>query len=281
MKTYILILSLVLAMSHADARGKKKKKTTPKKNKAVANIITSLEVKEFIDHVNQIKKYKSVDQVKQKNYKMKKFFSNKKLWHYFDTDNFEKGLERRLKKNFSLDELQRLNKYIKQPFVSKVLSSSILHRDLFTFNKNSLSELYTPEKIQKSRYILIENLFNLHGMEIQQENLEKKLKRLVRSGKVNIKVLTKNKKNEIFVDPKKLENRLKNSKDFIVKHFASELTQFRHYEIRDYFRRCRKSRLMQRFVQLYANYHFIYMMKYIDKVEQDKLDELKALQVVK
>ena len=33
--------------------------------------------------------------------------------------------------------------------------------------------------------------------------------------------------------------------------------------------------------QIYANYHFLYMSKYINKIESDKMNQLKALQITK
>lgn len=277
--THVICILILLSSSFCFAK-KTKKKIDPKKQ-AVEELLESLEVNEYIRIIKTLKSKKRLDQVNHEDYKMKKFFSNKKLWYYFDTDNFKRGLERRLLKTFSVSELKQLNKFIKQPFINKILNASILHRDLFTFNKNSLSETYTNPKLQKSRSPLIENLYRLHGMEIQRDDLIKKLKRLTQTGQLTMKILGKSSKSSSLLDTKVLKSRMNDAQGFIVGHFASELTSFRHYEIRDYFRRCRKSRAVQQFVQIYANYHYIYLMQYINKVEQDKIDELKALQVIK
>jgi len=240
-----------------------------------------LQVNDFVSHVYQIKKHESVDEIKEIDYKLKKFFKNIKLWYYFDEVNFKKGLVKKIDKSMKLSEIKEVIKIFKKPFFLKVVNASILHRDLFDYNKNSVDESYESKDLAKSRYTLISNLYALYGMDIQRDELKGRLEAIVKSGKVMLKVLGKSKSNQVFVDPIRLEKRLKNPKEFVVKYLAEDMKSFRHYELREFLRNLKRSKIGQQFLQLYANYHFLYITKYITKIEADKMNQLKALELTK
>lgn len=271
----VLILFCLLLASPVSA-----KKTNPKKQ-AIEKLLTTIQVNDFVSNVQKIKKYNSVSDIKELDYKLKQFFRNIKLWYFFDEQNFKKGLVEKFEKGLSLAEIREVNSIFKKPFFLKVLNASVLHRDLFAYNENSVDENYELPEVAESRYTLMVNMYNLYGMDIQKEELVNRLKPIVGSGKVMVKVLSKKRKNTVFIDPVRLEKRMKDPKDFIVKYLASDLKDFRHYEIREYFRKFKHSQSAQKFLQLYANYHFLYLTKYINKIEQDKLNELKALKITK
>ncbi|MBD66081.1 MAG: hypothetical protein CME62_12795 [Halobacteriovoraceae bacterium] len=271
----LLLLTLFLASLFTNVLGQ------ATVDQAVAELLDTLKVSEFAKHLSYIKETKSADHLDQKSYHLKKLISQKNMWYYFDEKDFVEGLKNKLEKNFSPAEIKEINKIMKDPFMLKVVNQSILYRDLFSYHRNSLSEKYNVSTPQASRSKLIENLYVLHGMSIQTEHLKKRLKSVVDSGKLVVNIFSQKDKSSVIVDTKKLKNRLANAKVFVINYFADEMTDFRHYEIRDYFRRVKKSKTIQKFLQLYANYHFLYVTKYIEKVEQDKLDELKALKVIK
>lgn len=271
-----LLFGILIIMTFQVVAAKK----TPKE-KAIDKLLTTIQVNDFVKNVKKIKKYETVADIKELDYKLKSFFKNVKLWYYFDEVNFKKGLEKKLDKGLSLSEIREVDSLFKKPFFLKVLNASVLHRDLFAYNKNSVEENFVLPEVADSRFTLMTNMYNLYGMDIQKEELVTRLKPLVGSGKVMVKVLTKKRKNAVFIDPVKLEKRMKNPKEFIVKYLAMDLKDFRHYEIREYFRKFKNNKSAQKFLQLYANYHFLYLTKYINKIEQDKLNQLKALKISK
>lgn len=256
-------------------------KINPKKDKLIESLLDTISVNDFVGQIEKIKKHKSVDEIKEMDYKLKKFFKNIKLWYYFDVSNFKYGLKKKIDLAMTEGEIREVRGIFKKPFLLKVLNASILHRDLFDYNQESVDESFNPEPLAKSRYTLVANLYNLYGMDIQKEELAKRLAAIVKQGKVMLKVLSKDDQTRVFVDPVALEKRLKNPKQFIVSYLAMDLKDFRHYELREFLRQFKHSKVGQQFLQLYANYHFLYMSKYIAKVEADKINQLKALEVNK
>lgn len=271
----ILVLTLLLIQTTAFG------KINPRKDKAIESLLDTISVNDFVSHIEQIKQHKSVDEIKEIDYKLKKFFKNIKLWYYFDVSNFKYGLKKKIDLAMTAKEIKEVKGIFKNPFLLKVLNASILHRDLFDYNQDSVDESYNVPKLAKSRYTLVANIYNLYGMDIQKDQLKARLKEIVKQGKVMLKVLGKKDMNRVFVDPVRLEKRMKSPKEFIVKYLAADLKKFRHYELREFLRQFKHSKSGQQFLQLYANYHYLYMTKYITKVEADKINQLKALEITK
>lgn len=240
-------------------------------------LISVIGVEKFLDNIGKLKKVKSIADVSSLDYELRYFFKHIKPWYYFDHDEFRKQFLDKLKESFNSSEFKILIETFSKPFMVKVLNNSVLYRDIFSFNQNSVDESYKVAELVKSRYTLIQNIYIMHGMEIQKEYMLERLKETLKAGKPLVNVLRGDKVERVFVDPVELEKRIKDPRDFIIRDFATDLKNFRHYELREYLRILKGDKLSQKFVQLYANFHFLYMSKYINKVETDKLNQLKAI----
>lgn len=239
--------------------------------------LTAIEVGNFCESVSKLKKVKSIADVSSLDYELRHFFEHIKPWYYFDQEDFRKGLQDKLKQSFTTAEVKVLREVFKKPFMLKVINNAILYRDVFGFNQSSIDETYETVELSKSRYSLIQNIYILHGMEIQKDYLADRLKQTIEKGQLLVKVVKGEKVESVYADPVQLKLRLKDPRDFIIKDFAKDMASFRHYELREYIRILKGDKLAQKFVQLYANYHFLYLSKYINKVETDKLNQLKTV----
>jgi hypothetical protein len=247
------------------------------KDAAIESLLTRIELNTFIKQIKQIKKFKSVDEIDSLDYELRYFFKNIKQWYFFDQKSFKSGFARKLKVAFSEREISRIHSAFKKPFLIKVLNSTILYRNIFSFNERSISEKFKATPLVKSRYVLIKNIYNLNGMSLQKEEMVKRLSRIINTGKVVVRVLKLDKAEDVFVDPIELGRRVKNAERFMIEYLATDLKSFRHYELREYIRIFKNQTLIQKFLHLYANYHFSYLSRYIEKVETDKLNQLKTI----
>lgn len=247
------------------------------KDRAIESLLTRIDVNTFTKQIEKIKTYKSLDEIDSLDYELRYFFKNIKHWYFFDQKSFKNGFARKLKIAFSEREIQRIYAAFKKPFLIKVLNSTILYRNIFSFNERSISEKFKADPLVKSRYILIKNIYNLNGMGLQKEEMTKRLNRIINTGKVVVRVLRRDKAENVFVDPIELGRRVKNAEKFMIEYLATDLKSFRHYELREYIRIFKKNSLVQKFLHLYANYHFVYLSRYIEKVETDKLNQLKTI----
>lgn len=242
-----------------------------------AKFLTNIGVENFCTSVSKLKKVKSIADVSSLDYELRHFFKHIKPWYFFDQEDFKNSLIGKLKESFTVSEISILTESFKRPFMLKVLNNSILYRDIFSFNQNAIDETYEITDLVKSRYALIQNIYLLHGMEIQKDYLLGLLQKTIDQGQLLVKVVKGDKIETLYVDPVQLKIRLKDPRGFIIKDFAKDLAGFRHYELREYIRILKGDKLAQKFVQIYANFHFLYLSKYINKVETDKLNQLKTI----
>ena len=268
---FVSILSIFFLITPVSIATEKKMETSLNK------LLTFIGVQSFSQNVAKLKIIKSIDKVESIDYELKHFFSHIKPWYYFDNEDFVKSLREKLKSTFNEVELKYLVEKFKDPFLIKVLNHSILYRDVFSLNQDIYREEYKLPQLPKSRYTLVQNVYVLHGMEIQKEYLSNKIQNTIKSGKTLMKILKDGKEQEFFVDSTMIEKRRGNLRDFLIKDLSKDLKAFRHYELREYLRVLKGDKLAQKFVLLYANFHFIYLSKYINKVETDKLNQLKAI----
>jgi hypothetical protein len=199
------------------------------------------------------------------------------LWYYFDQVSFKRGLAQKLKLVFKESEINHIRRSFKKPFLLKVLNSTILYRNIFSFNESSISEEYKSRPLVKSRYTLIKNIYKLNGMKLQTEEFTKRLTSIVESGSVVVRVLKSNRAEDVFVNAEELKRRTSKPERFMIEYLATDLKSFRHYELREYIRNFKNQSVVKKFLNLYANYHFVYMTRYIQKVESDKLNQLKTI----
>lgn len=244
--------------------------------KEINTLFETIGVKKFKDSIQKIHLYKSIEEIGELDYELKEYYKNLKLWYYFDEIGFVSGLKGKLRRALTKKEIISLQSIFSKPFILKVLTASVLKRDLFDFHTNALITDFKFSKLVKSRYDLIKNIYILHGMEIQNESLKEKLKYYVESGLTSVAFINKNNGEKLFVEPYILKNRYENTEDFIINYLAMELSTFRHYELREYIRKM-KGKTVQKFLQIYANYHYLYITKYLSKVQQDKINALKIL----
>lgn len=239
--------------------------------------LQQIDLKKFSDDIKKIKEFKKIEEIDELNYNLKPFFKNLRYWYYFDEENFYSEFRHKLNLNFKEKELEELIQFTKNPFVVKMLNKLILRRDLFEFSNNIIDYDYKYPEFAESRYDIMNALYDFIGGDIQSEYTEKKLHQIIGDGKTTLTVLSKSRGEKIFINPNELKNRYNNTKKFIVDAIAFEMRDVRHYEVREFIRLLKKNKKNQLFVQLYANFHFLYMMKYIDKIELDKMNLLKTI----
>ena len=113
---------------------------------------------------------------------------------------------------------------------------------------------------------------------IQRESLHKRIDQYLALGQSVVPSFTETGERKIFLDLHDLQKRKMTSKSFIKTYLGHELKSFRHYELREYIR-VLKTKTIQQFIQFYTNYHFLYLTKYMTKVEEDKLRIYRALDI--
>ena len=247
-----------------------------KLDKEVDKALETLEVQKFVTSVQKIKSYKDPSEINEMEYEMKMFFDKIKFWYYFDPLDYKASLKRNLRISFNIEEMKSIRASIKNPFVVKVIKSLSLYRDVFGEYHNLILTKVTPKPIVDSRFVLINNLFNVLGMSVQQELADKRISQLVNSGLVSVPMLGA-KDDVAIIDTTGLEQRQKKLNRYLVMVLANHLKSYRHYEIREFLRLMGEDPLLKKFTQLLVNFHFLYLYNYMNKVEQDKLRQLKAL----
>jgi hypothetical protein len=249
-----------------------------KKSQKLDDLYETIELTNFLINIKKIKSYKTLSHIDKLDYELKRYYKNLKSWSFFDVDDFKKGLDSKLSRSFSLKDLDLLAKKFKNPFLVKFLNSMTLNRDLFHFHQEVLNEKYKISSLPKSRVTLLKSLYNIHGLEIHNDNLLQRLGALHKSKTLLIRVLANNEKSDVFLDPAMIETRLKNTKEFILDSMARDIASYRHYEIREYVR-VMQDKSIQKFLQLYTNYHFLYVTKYVRTIETDKINQLQLLEI--
>jgi hypothetical protein len=246
-------------------------------NLRVNELLNTIGVTKFNESIKRIKKYNSVEEIDELDYELKWYYSNLRLWYYFDGESFARGLRGKLEKNFSNNEIREINKVFQKPFNIKVLNALALRRDVFRFNHQSV---LTDEKtipLLKSRYSLMKNIYKLHGMSIQKELIEKRQSDFVLSGRTIVTIFSKKDGSKHFVNPSELKKRMEKAEEYFITSLGTDLSSFRHYELREYIRVMKKSVTVQKFLQLYVNYFYLYLTEYMSKIEQDKVNAIKIL----
>ena len=152
-----------------------------------------------------------------------------------------------------------------------------LKRDLYLFHLQQLMPNYKNPIVPKSRFTLVKNLYLLHGMGIQVERSKQILKSytdLEQESTLIIDDLAN--ATEFSIYPNRLIERSKNIQNFTINYLAKDLAVFRHYELREYIRVTNK-KFIQKFLQLYTNYYFLFISNNIQKEILKK--ETKRLQI--
>jgi hypothetical protein len=252
--------------------------TTGGDAKKVNQLLEQIESNKFLKDLDKIKSFKSLAHISELDYGLKKYYKNIKSWYYFDSKNYKKVLFSKIKNNFSNEELDILLSKLNNPFYVKFLKAMSTDRDIFMFHKDLLTEDFKLLPIPESRSKVLESIFNIHGMEIQENNAKERLEYLSKSKKIIVKMLSNSSSNEVYIDPIMIDERHQNLRQFMMVSLANDLKAFRHYEVREYLR-ISKSPIVQKFIQLYVNYHFLYITKYIRNVENSKIDQLKSLKL--
>jgi hypothetical protein len=249
-----------------------------KKSKKLDELYDLIELSHFLANIKKIKSYKSISHIDKLDYKLKRYYKNIKSWYFFDVADFKKGLDSKLSRSFSSEDLDKINRKFQSPFLVKFLNSMTISRDLFHFHKEVLNEKFKMITYPASRRTVLESLYNLHGLKIQNDNLISRLEVLHKSKTLLVRMLANNEKADIFLDPTMIESRLKNAKDFILDSLGRELVGYRHYEVREYIR-VMQDTTIQQFLQIYTNYHYLYVNKYVRSIETDKINQLQLLEI--
>ncbi len=252
-----------------------------KKDKLIYQVLERIGVLEFSNNIKKIKKYNSIAEIDELDYQLKWYYENLKSWYFFDEVDYEKGLIKKLDKNFKFSELEDIHKMLLNPFVVKMLSTLVTKRDIFRFHHRSILTDSGVATSAAKRYAIIKNLYLLHGMSIQKEVMEKRQNEYVSSGRTIVGIVNRKNGEKLFINPLKLKKRLAESEKYFINYLGEELIGYRHFELKEYLRKMKKSIVGQKFIQLYTNYHFLYMTKYLEKIEQDKLDALKVVKPIK
>lgn len=248
-------------------------------DKDLEEMLYTTGVFQFKEDIKKIKKHDSIEQITELDYDLKWYFKHISYWYFFDADNYYSEFRHKIKMNFSRKEIQEINDVFSNPFLAKLLKAAVTKRDVFTFHNNVLNAAAKYPELVKSRYAVINNVFIMFGANMQIEQIRGRLEEVVGSGKTLMTVLTTSSKDKIFIDPKALKGRLDGAEDYMVMAFANDLKEFRHFELREFLRRMKKSKVSQKYIQLLMNYHYFYLVKYIVKIEQDKSAQYKALSV--
>ncbi len=259
MKTIFFILMLTSTSLIAG------EKTDPNLN----SLLGYIGVTDFIASVKKIKSYKSVEEIEELDYQLKKYYSNVHLWQRFDEVQYENGLRSKLKKAFKPQEMIQLDNIFMKPFLGKVIKAMVINRNYFLFSQNLLDSKFNVPELVQSRYMLMKNLYLLHGMDIQNEKVKEILQSYAETKIKYVTLVHKINGEKIFTNPIELKKRVETSQDFLIRYLGKDLTSFRHYEFREYLR-VMKGATIQRFIQLYSNYHFLYHMKFMDSYKFPK-----------
>ncbi len=221
-------------------------------------------VKKFIFSLKRIKEFKSVEEIDELDYELKKYYKQVYLWRKFDEVQFEKELRSKIIQNFTAQELSELEALFTKPFPAKVVRAIVIGRDVFGYSQELIDSKYITVSLPESRKLLMNNFYLLHGMEIQKEKAIEVLQSYAESKVSYITLYNKVTHEKFFTNPVILGERSKNTKDFVLNYLAKDLSSFRHYELREYMRVMKSSKTAQRFLQLYANYHFLYLINFIE-----------------
>lgn len=262
---YILIFSFISFSSLSFGKGI---------NTSVDNLLRVIGFEKFCDNLSKVKDYKTTEDIKSFDYELRYFFKHIKPWSFFDENNFSEQFKQKLISSFSRSELDQLAVILKNPFRLKILNASILYRDLFAFYEDLYDENLKTPVLASSRKVLLQNIYLVHGMDIQKDFVQNKLKLHTQSKKLQVSVIKDGKPTSHFVDTKRLKLYLEKPELFIISELANDLKGFRHYELREYLRLIKGDKLTQRFTQLFVNFHFLYISKYIYKVSTDKIIHL-------
>lgn len=235
-------------------------------------------ITDFKNQIEKLKKYKSLKEIDELEYELKYFFEYLRLWYFFDHINYHDGLKKKIQISFKKSELIELEKYLRNPFIVKVLKYQLMYRDLFSFYIDSIS-FEKQKNVNMKHTEELESIFNLNGYLIQEEALRAVIDELITKNVSLMYIIDKNGEKKLFVEQDKLKERLANLHLYILENLHLTLKNLNKFELKEYIRIVSSSKVLQRYNQLIINYHYLYFQKYIKKLQLDKAEELRILNI--
>lgn len=247
-------------------------------DREIDRLMEVVEVNKFLQAADKIKDYGDVSEIDELDYELKNYFNKLDIWRQFDSSDYKNAFRRNLRLTFREDEVRLISRYFKNPFYQKVIKTMTLYRDVIGFYHNVLLIEAQVPSVMDSRYTLIDNLFKIHGMQVQQDLLKKRLTQTLAGSSLVIPMYGEP-NNQKVITTNGLESRNERFHQYFILTMAQDFKGFRHYEIREYIRIMQSKPLFKKFSQLFVNFHFMYMHNYIQKLELGKQRQIKALEV--
>lgn len=226
------------------------------------SLLEQLGVNSFYIDQRKIESYKSVAYANEESYTVKRFKDFWPLWKNFKYKVYRGELKDKLAANFSLTELQLVEKTFRNGFYAKIIKDLMsydeylkLYNDLIVGNEFLI--FTTDERRQ-----LLKEIFDYYGLVITEQNLMYRLSLLgrVEEGTIEVKYLLSGKK--YYINSKDLENFKRNTKRLLFHLLAIKLYKYSDHDLRSFLRRV-KGPIHRRFTQLLINYHYLFLMDFI------------------
>lgn len=173
----------------------------------------------------------------------------------YDLPSFEQGLNKKIAKLITEDELIKAMKVIKNPYFSKFFND--LH--LFTANFNNINSLNSEDRSEINRFKLIESIYNLMSLKTIMQNEYKKYNTLVKNQKRLAELLENPDVETNSQQYQELtEDQFKNA--FLVK-LNNLLFKYKDSEIREIIRITKDEKELLKFISIVGTYSYFYMDK--------------------
>ncbi len=179
--------------------------------------------------------------------------NNKYLWKEFDPDFIKKQFYLKLRQGFTDKEMSQLESILKNPFVGKFYDSLSFRSRPQLVIKGFLSEKLIFQDIQASRELVVKNIYNLLALELHVDRLKAIIEEsLIRRTEKDYYFEHLNSEISIF-GKDEFDVRMSKLVMFYINSLAKNLSQYRHYELREFVRLHKKFPLLQRFSSFYVN----------------------------
>ena len=233
-------------------------------SKIIQIMMNNLEIDYFVSGIEKLKRYQSIEEIDEFDYRLKPFQKHANLWTVFDEENYQAKFIHHLQESFTSKDLYKINdEFLNKPFLVKILKRLSINRDIFTFLRN-LSETNSKiTNIDEKKLVIIDKIYQIHNYTVQLEQLNTLLKEFINK-EVNLKSNSSASGDQINISLVLLEERLKNSEMFLKHYLVYELQGLKIREINEYIRIINKDPIYKVFATFIINYHFDHLRSFFE-----------------
>ena len=223
---------------------------------------------EFFQSVDKVKKIKDISYVDEVDFHLKPYFKHKQLWTNFDSKEYKNLWQDKFETAFSISEQKRINQTLQNPFYKKVFQQIAFSVDFFEFynrmklikDYNGSADLDFRDQCKQLSQVLYLDIFKDYVKPLLD------LYQTKRGEALSYDLMTSY---AVLISWNIIETRKKELPVFLQKFYATSWKNLSTTELREFTRLLKSDELFKRFSILFVNYHYLYMLQFVDGIYQN------------